>query len=108
MVRRQKLISEDYKVSKGLVRACKEEIVEHQCFKESVTVKDRKVKLAQVLLCLENALHRGDFICHLLFFICILNIMATLMFIGDGIGGECQAEMLDHRRALLEDYRYLN
>lgn len=82
LVRRQKLISEDYKVSKGLVRACKEEIVEHQCFKESVTVKDRKVKLAQVLLCLENALHRGD-----------------------GIGGECQAEMLDHRRALLEDYR---
>lgn len=65
LVRRQQLISEDYKVSKGLVRACKEEIVEHQCFKESVTIKDRKVKLAQVLLCLENAIHRGDFSSHL-------------------------------------------
>ena len=59
MVRRQQLVSEDYKVSKGLVRACKEEIVQHKCFKDSVNVKDRKVKLAQVLLCLENALHAG-------------------------------------------------
>lgn len=60
IVRRQQLISEDYKVSRGLVRACKEEIVEHHCFKDSVGVKDRKVKLAQVLLCLENAMHKGN------------------------------------------------
>ncbi|KZS17605.1 Golgi apparatus protein 1 [Daphnia magna] len=83
LVRRQQLVSEDYKVSKGLVRACKQEIIEHKCFKETNSpVKDRKVKLAQVLLCLENAMHAGN-----------------------AIGGECQAEMLDHRRQLLEDYR---
>ncbi|KAI9558756.1 Golgi apparatus protein 1 [Daphnia sinensis] len=83
LVRRQQLVSEDYKVSKGLVRACKQEIIEHKCFKETNSpVKDRKVKLAQVLLCLENAMHAGS-----------------------AIGGECQAEMLDHRRQLLEDYR---
>lgn len=60
LVRRQQLVSEDYKVSKGLVRACKQEIIEHKCFKETNSpVKDRKVKLAQVLLCLESALHAG-------------------------------------------------
>ena len=59
-MRRQQLISEDYKVSKGLVKACKEEIMDNQCFKESLGVKDRKMKLAHVLLCLENALHRGN------------------------------------------------
>ena len=32
-------------------------------------------------------------------------IKLLIHFTGDGIGGECQAEMLDHRRALLEDYR---
>lgn len=59
LVRRQQLISEDYKVSKGLVKACKEEIMQNQCFKESLAVKDRKMKLAHVLLCLENAMHSG-------------------------------------------------
>jgi len=41
------------------VKACKEEIVDQKCFKETVSVKDRKVKLSQVLLCLENAMHQG-------------------------------------------------
>ena len=60
LTRRQQLVSEDYKVSKGLVRACKEEIKKHLCFKETSTHKDRKVKLVQVLLCLENVLHQGN------------------------------------------------
>ena len=41
------------------MKACKEEIVDQKCFKETVSVKDRKVKLSQVLLCLENAMHQG-------------------------------------------------
>ena len=45
-------------------------------------MKDRKVKLAQILLCLENGLHRGD-----------------------KVSGECRAEMLDARQSLLEDYK---
>ena len=59
LTKRQKLISEDYKVSKGLVRSCKEDMRKYQCYKDAATVKDRKIKLAQILLCLENAQHRG-------------------------------------------------
>ena len=80
LTRRQKLISEDYKVSKGLVKACKEDIRTYECYKDASTVKDRKVKLAQILLCLENAMHGGE-----------------------PVSGECRAEMLDHRKSLLED-----
>lgn len=32
-------------------------------------------------------------------------LMTLSLVAGNGIGGECQAEMLDHRRQLLEDYR---
>lgn len=31
--------------------------------------------------------------------------MTSHIITGNAIGGECQAEMLDHRRQLLEDYR---
>lgn len=34
-----------------------------------------------------------------------LRLMTSHIVTGNAIGGECQAEMLDHRRQLLEDYR---
>ena len=54
--RRQKLMRENYKVSRGLVRACKTEIKENQCkSKASGSGSQIKtVKLAAILLCLEG------------------------------------------------------
>lgn len=82
--RRQKLMRENYKVSRGLVRACKTEIKENQCkSKASGSGSQIKtVKLAAILLCLEEVGHNEDAV----------------------IGGPCQAEMTAHRKMLMEDY----
>uniref|UniRef100_A0A146KTA9 Golgi apparatus protein 1 n=1 Tax=Lygus hesperus TaxID=30085 RepID=A0A146KTA9_LYGHE len=80
LLRREKLIAQDYQVSRGLVRACKEDIRSNRC-RKSVS-EDRDIRLAQILTCLENATRYG--------------IM---------VGAKCRDEMLAHRRLLLEDYR---
>nr|ARK19823.1 venom protein [Ampulex compressa] len=80
LTRREKLIASDYKVSKGLVKACKEDIKTNHC-KKSVS-EDKDIRLAQILLCLESAFKNGT-----------------------KIDGNCQAEMFDHRKLLMEDYR---
>lgn len=77
----QKTMVQNYKNSKGLVRACKEDIRKYRCRKGIVDDKD--VRLAQILLCLENV---GR------------NESATL-------SNECSIEMTDHRKMLMEDYR---
>ncbi|XP_076058388.1 Golgi apparatus protein 1 [Oratosquilla oratoria] len=81
LTRRQKLIAVDYKASKGLVKSCKTSIMQHSCRKGS-SDSEQDVKLAKILLCLEGALRQGA-----------------------KIEGNCQDEMLFHRRLLLEDYR---
>lgn len=78
--RRDKLIAHDYKVSKGLARACKEDIKNNHC-RRGVS-EDKDVRLAQILLCLEAA-HKNN----------------------TKVSPECQAEMVDHRRMLMEDYQ---
>ncbi|XP_032671298.1 Golgi apparatus protein 1 [Odontomachus brunneus] len=80
LTRREKLIASDYKISKGLVKACKEDIRNYHC-RRSVS-EDKEIKLAQILLCLESAVKNGS-----------------------KIDGNCQAEMFDHRKLLMEDYR---
>ncbi|KAK2580723.1 hypothetical protein KPH14_011351 [Odynerus spinipes] len=80
LMRREKLIASDYKVSKGLVKACKDDIKMNRC-KRWVS-EDKEIRLAQILLCLESAMKNGT-----------------------KIDGNCQAEMFDHRKLLMEDYR---
>lgn len=81
--RRQKLISENYKVSRGLSKACKEDIANHKCKKRGAKTNENKtVRLAEILLCLEEVLRNED----------------------GQLDGHCQAEMKAHRQMLMEDY----
>lgn len=80
LMRRQKLIAADFRVSKGLLRACKDEIRKGHCRRQNSS--DKTVRLAQILLCLEN-----------------------LMKNGTKLDSDCTSEMIDHRRMLMEDYR---
>ncbi|ERL89133.1 hypothetical protein D910_06509, partial [Dendroctonus ponderosae] len=80
LIRRQGLISQDYKVSKGLMRSCRDDIKKTHCRKQ--TSSDRTVRLAQILLCLENLIRNGTY-----------------------VSSDCQAELVEHRRMLMEDYR---
>lgn len=78
--RREKLISQDYKVSKGLMRSCREDIKRTHCRKQ--TSSDKTIRLAQILLCLENIAKNGS-----------------------RISSDCETELVEHRRMLMEDYR---
>ncbi|XP_015126768.1 Golgi apparatus protein 1 [Diachasma alloeum] len=77
--RREKVIASDYRASKRLVKACKEDIKTNHC-RRSVS-DDKDIRLAQILLCLETAAKNGT-----------------------KIEPECQKEMFDHRKILMEDY----
>lgn len=80
LIRRETLISQDYRVSKGLMRSCREDIKKSHCRKQ--TSSDRTIRLAQILLCLENIARNGS-----------------------KISSDCEAELVEHRRMLMEDYR---
>lgn len=80
LVRREKLIAIDYRVSKNLVRACKDDIKVYRCRKN--VSEDKGIKLTQILLCLESAVKNGS-----------------------KVSAECQVELFDHRKILMEDYR---
>ncbi|KAJ8910173.1 hypothetical protein NQ315_016184 [Exocentrus adspersus] len=80
LLRRQKLIAEDYRISRGLLKACKEDIKKTHCRKQ--VSSDKTVRLAQILLCLEDMVKNGT-----------------------KIDSECETEIVDHRRMLMEDYR---
>lgn len=80
LTRRYTLIARAYKVSKGLARACKEDIKTNHC-RRGVS-EDKDVRLAQILLCLEAA-HKNN----------------------TKIAPECLAEISDHRKLLMEDYQ---
>lgn len=54
----QKLISQNYRVSRGLVRACKEDIRMYHCRKSPPDDKD--IRLAKILLCLEGFIRNGS------------------------------------------------
>ncbi|XP_047506857.1 Golgi apparatus protein 1 [Pieris napi] len=77
----QRNIVLNYKMSKGLVKSCKEDIRKYHCRKG--VVDDKDVRLAQILLCLENVARNGTV----------------------SLAAECVAEMTDHRKMLMDDYR---
>ncbi|XP_014362767.2 Golgi apparatus protein 1 [Papilio machaon] len=77
----QRNVVNNYKNSKGLVKSCKDDIRKYRCRKG--VVEDKEVRLAQILLCLEN-ISRND---------------------STKLTPECIAEMTDHRKMLMEDYR---
>ncbi|KAM9817200.1 Golgi apparatus protein 1-like [Neosynchiropus ocellatus] len=78
---RQKLISQDYKVSYSLAKACKADLRKQRCSMDTNLPRAREARLSYLLLCLEAAVHRGR-----------------------PVSGECQGEMLDYRRMLMEDF----
>uniref|UniRef100_T1J4W1 Golgi apparatus protein 1 n=1 Tax=Strigamia maritima TaxID=126957 RepID=T1J4W1_STRMM len=80
LTQRQKLIVQDYKVSKGLSKACRDDIKQYKCREN--TSKVREIRLSQILICLESALHADQ-----------------------PVANDCQAEMLDHRRSVIEDFK---
>ncbi|XP_067853813.1 Golgi apparatus protein 1 isoform X2 [Heptranchias perlo] len=77
---RQKLIAQDYKVSYSLAKACKADLRKYRCNAENLP-RAREARLSYLLLCLESSVHRGR-----------------------QVSGECQGEMLDYRRMLMEDF----
>ncbi|XP_072382260.1 Golgi apparatus protein 1 [Diabrotica undecimpunctata] len=82
--RREKLISQDFKVSKGLLKACKDDIKKTQCKKR--VSSDKTVRLAQILLCLEDFIRSDS------------NNPRI------HINPECESEIQEHRKMLLNDY----
>ncbi|XP_026107831.1 Golgi apparatus protein 1b [Carassius auratus] len=78
---RQKLIAQDYKVSYSLAKACKADLRKYRCNPDASMPRAREARLSFLLLCLESAVHRGR-----------------------TVTGDCQGEMLDYRRMLMEDF----
>ncbi|XP_077373958.1 Golgi apparatus protein 1-like isoform X1 [Festucalex cinctus] len=78
---RQKLIAQDYKVSYSLAKACKSDLRKYRCSVDTGMPRAREARLSYLLLCLESAVHRGR-----------------------AVSGECQGEMMDYRRMLMEDF----
>lgn len=75
---RDREIAKDYRVSRGLAKACKDDIKQHHC-RRGVS-EDKQVRLAQILLCLETVEKNGT-----------------------KIAPECRLEIDDHRRMLMSD-----
>ncbi|CAD7080350.1 unnamed protein product [Hermetia illucens] len=80
IVRRDKLLAHDYRISRGLAKACHEDIKTHHC-RRGVS-NDKSVRLAQILLCLESVVKNGT-----------------------KITNECHAEITDHRQMLMMDFQ---
>ncbi|KAG7170035.1 Golgi apparatus protein 1-like [Homarus americanus] len=79
--RRQQLTVQDYRVNRGIVRACRSAITENSC-RKGTSDSIVEVKLSKILLCLEEALQKGV-----------------------TIDGACKDEMLAHRQQLMEDFK---
>lgn len=78
--RRQSLSAQDYRIAGSLAKACKPEIKEHRC-RKGVTDDRAIVKMSQIIMCLVDAKLDG----------------ATL-------SGNCEFEMDEYRKSLMEDY----
>lgn len=57
---RQKLISQDYRVSYSLAKACKLDLRKQRCSLDTSLPRAREARLSYLLLCLEAAVHRGE------------------------------------------------
>ncbi|VVC42649.1 Hypothetical protein CINCED_3A011971 [Cinara cedri] len=78
--RREKLVTGNIRVSKGLTRACRDDIRKYHC--RRLVSDDKDVRLAQLLLCLENNIHNGS-----------------------EVTPDCQFELMEHRKLLLQNYQ---
>lgn len=56
---RQKLIAQDYKVSYSLAKSCKSDLKKYRCNVENLP-RSREARLSYLLMCLESAVHRGE------------------------------------------------
>lgn len=77
LFQRERLVVHDYKINRGLAKACRENIKIYHCRDE--TSDKREIRLAQILLCLENALHRGTI--YKTSFFCLINFLMDLSFV---------------------------
>lgn len=92
LLRREQLTSLNYRVSRGLSMLCREDIKRYDCRHDSEREREEKrdkereerkdVRLARILLCLENALS-----------------------LGHRVSGECRSEMLVHRQSLMSNFQ---
>jgi Golgi apparatus protein 1 len=73
-------MAQDFRISRGFAKACKEDIKQNHCRKG--TSDDKDIRLAQILLCLEAA-HKNN----------------TKLL------PDCLAEIFDHRKMLMDDYK---
>ena len=78
--RRQKLAAENYKVSRGLVKACKEEIKINKC-KKQLHNENKTVRLAEILLCLEGKIIYNTISIFTSFCLSILPVTQSCSFI---------------------------
>lgn len=83
LLRRQKLMAANYRVSHGLWKYCAKEIAENDCRKDVDRSDEKPVKLAQILLCLEDVVQNDE----------------------AKINSQCQVQMKEHRKMMMEDYR---
>ncbi|CAG2104936.1 unnamed protein product [Medioppia subpectinata] len=79
LFQREMLAVRDYKVAHGLAKACKQDIRTYRCRED--TSDHKEIRLAQILLCLENAVTKNL-----------------------EVDPQCKTEMLSHRRSLLHNY----
>lgn len=82
LTRVQKLYVEDAKADKTLMNACKKDILNHKCREELRNDNSETIQLASLILCLENAIQKGD-----------------------RIEPECAAELVDRRKMFMTDYK---
>jgi Golgi apparatus protein 1 len=82
LTRVQKLYAEDAKADKTLMIACKKDILDHKCRQELRNDNSETVQLASLILCLENAIQKGD-----------------------RVEPECTAELVDRRKMFMTDYK---
>ncbi|XP_013408738.1 Golgi apparatus protein 1 isoform X2 [Lingula anatina] len=79
---RQKLVHADYKVGHALAEGCAKDIKMFKCAKHARDHQNQPGRLSEILLCLENERKKGK-----------------------KVSAECQSEMNNWRRSLMEDYQ---
>ncbi|KRY36921.1 Golgi apparatus protein 1 -like protein [Trichinella spiralis] len=101
---REQMIASDYHISHPLVRACQKEVEKYKCAPQGHSSDSVYYLLSYVLLCLENVLHLGTLITTA----ALMNNNSTvivLFSLGIAVDRDCQAQIVEHRRMLMSDYR---
>jgi golgi apparatus protein 1 len=80
--RRQKIMVQNVQADRGFLRACKKDILKHECRKELRIGDDQTMQLNNLILCLEKAIRDGD-----------------------EIDPACKVELIEHRKMIMSDYQ---